>query len=306
MSYILEALQRSEEERARTAPPDVNVRHAPPPTPVKAPMRARILNWIIGTVLAVNAVLLVLWVMKDDASVPRARLTVPPLTDQGTPVTPDSAPLEQMAPPVTTARSAPMRTTPEGSAVTPGGGFASTPARTAAQARTRQNVSATVTTATPEARAARQTPVRSPQMPAAAVRPIAQRPDQTAPAMRPTAPAPELETELEPELERGPEPVPLSAPQSAVAPTSEPIPEPVLLAIRDLPDNVQRRVPPLEFAAHLYAPDPRFREVTINGRRYGEGERVEGMLLSEITPTGVVFRHAGYTFSVSVLEDWDY
>ena len=52
--------------------------------------------------------------------------------------------------------------------------------------------------------------------------------------------------------------------------------------------------------------EPRFREVTINGRRYGQGERVEGMLLSEITPTGVVFQHAGYTFSVSVLEDWNY
>ena len=85
-----------------------------------------------------------------------------------------------------------------------------------------------------------------------------------------------------------------------------PEPEPVILAVRDLPDDVQRRVPPLDFATHLYAPNPAFREVSINGRRYGEGERVEGMLLSEITPTGVIFEHAGYTFSVSVLEDWDY
>jgi hypothetical protein len=78
------------------------------------------------------------------------------------------------------------------------------------------------------------------------------------------------------------------------------------VAIRDLPDRIQRRVPSLAFATHIYADEPRYREVTINGRRYAEGARVEGMLLSEITETGVVFEFEGYRFEVGVLEDWDY
>ena len=46
--------------------------------------------------------------------------------------------------------------------------------------------------------------------------------------------------------------------------------------------------------------------MTINGVRYAEGDRVEGMRLDEITETGVVFRLEDYRFEVSVLADWDY
>jgi general secretion pathway protein B len=92
-----------------------------------------------------------------------------------------------------------------------------------------------------------------------------------------------------------------AASQAAPAPSE---PEPV--SIRDLPDRIQRRIPTLEFATHIFGDAPRYREVTINGRRYAEGERVEGMLLSEITETGVVFDFEGYRFEMSVLDDWDY
>jgi general secretion pathway protein B len=100
-----------------------------------------------------------------------------------------------------------------------------------------------------------------------------------------------------------PEPTPEQTPEPA-ATASAAAPSP--LAIRDLPDRIQRRIPQLDFATHIYGDAPRYREVTINGRRYGEGERVEGMLLSEITESGVVFDFEGFRFAVSVLEDWDY
>ena len=265
MSYILEALQRSEEERARTAPPDVNVRHAPPPHSVRAPMRTRLLNWSIGTILAVNAVLLAMWLAGDEPN----RSGASPGTTQRQPAPPDAALSEPAAP--TETRAAPA------------------PALTSAQAPVRSETTAPLRTAAPRIPGPREGEVPSTETPAPT-------PDETAADRRAPAQVAVAEPVGRPEPE--PEPAPEAQPPLES--------ESATLAIRDLPDSVQGRVPSLEFATHLYAPNPRFREVTINGRRYGQGERVEGMLLSEITPTGVVFQHAGYTFSVSVLEDWDY
>ena len=67
---------------ARTAPPDVNVRHAPPPHSVKAPMHTRLLNWSLGTILAVNAVLLAMWLAGRSRTC-RPRL---PSQDRGSPL----------------------------------------------------------------------------------------------------------------------------------------------------------------------------------------------------------------------------
>ena len=275
MSYILEALQRSEEERARTAPPDVNVRHAPPPHSVAAPMRTRLLNWSIGTILAVNAALLALWVARDEPNMSGAPLTAPPVTTQGRPAQTAAASSEPAASPE--ARSAPV------------------PAPSSAQAPVRSDTTAPARMAAPQIPEPRESELPATGTPAPAGDETSGAPQ--APATAPAA-APAQRRVAEP-LRR-----PAPAPEQEAEPPLES--ESAPLAIRDLPNNVQRRVPPLEFATHLYAPNPRFREVTINGRRYGQGERVEGMLLSEITPTGVVFQHAGYTFSVSVLEDWDY
>lgn len=269
MSYILEALQRSEEERARTAPPDVNVRHAPPPHSVKAPMHTRLLNWSLGTILAVNAVLLAMWLAGEKPNMSAAS----PVTRQGQPAPPDAASSEPAAP--TETRAAPA------------------PALTSAQAPVRSETTAPLRMAAPRIPEPREGEVPSTETPAPTR-------DETAADHRAPAVAPAQVAVAEPVGRPEPEPEP--APEAQPPLESES----ATLAIRDLPDNVQRRVPSLEFATHLYAPNPRFREVTINGRRYGQGERVEGMLLSEITPTGVVFQHAGYTFSVSVLEDWDY
>ena len=96
-----------------------------------------------------------------------------------------------------------------------------------------------------------------------------------------------------------------TSPAGDRASAAEPAERPPL-AIRELPQRIQRRIPTLEFATHIYGAEPAFRAVTINGVRYAEGDRVEGMRLDEITETGVVFRLEDYRFEVSVLADWDY
>lgn len=62
----------------------------------------------------------------------------------------------------------------------------------------------------------------------------------------------------------------------------------------------------LTFSTHIYASDPSFRTVTINGTRLTEGDRIdESLLLLEITREGVVFERNGERVEVAVLNDWN-
>lgn len=128
--------------------------------------------------------------------------------------------------------------------------------------------------------------------------------------------------------------MPASAPAAAPATVPEPVPEPVSepvqspvaaatsapaafqtpdrtpaalpVPIRELPERLQARIPTLSFSTHIYAAEPQYREVAINGQRYAEGARIGALRLVEITETGVVMELDGARFAVSVLDDWDY
>lgn len=64
-----------------------------------------------------------------------------------------------------------------------------------------------------------------------------------------------------------------------------------------LPADVLARLPPFLVTAHVYDADPAQRFVVINSLRYGEGERTrEGLEVREIRPDGVLLRFAGHSF----------
>lgn len=59
------------------------------------------------------------------------------------------------------------------------------------------------------------------------------------------------------------------------------------------------------FSTHVYADDPTMRAVTLNGRRFVEGDTLSaGVQLKEITETGVVLDIDGRAFAMEVLQDW--
>ena len=63
--------------------------------------------------------------------------------------------------------------------------------------------------------------------------------------------------------------------------------------------------PPLSFSTHVYADDPTMRAVTLNGRRYVEGDTIsEGVVLKQITETGVMLDMNGQIIAMDVLQDW--
>jgi general secretion pathway protein B len=57
---------------------------------------------------------------------------------------------------------------------------------------------------------------------------------------------------------------------------------------------------PLRLQVHVYSDTPAQRMVFINGRRYGEGDRIEGgAVLERITPDGAVVNQNGQRFTIS-------
>lgn len=71
------------------------------------------------------------------------------------------------------------------------------------------------------------------------------------------------------------------------------------------PSNPETPSEQFAFSTHVYADDPTLRAVTLNGRRFVEGDTISnGVQLKEITETGVVLDVDGRTVAMDVLQDW--
>ncbi|MCC5885765.1 MAG: general secretion pathway protein GspB [Gammaproteobacteria bacterium] len=73
----------------------------------------------------------------------------------------------------------------------------------------------------------------------------------------------------------------------------------------DLPAQSRNRFPPLAISTHIYADEAAYREVSINGRRYQEGDRVAGLTLLEITETGVLMGFEEQVIRLDLQDEWD-
>ncbi len=75
--------------------------------------------------------------------------------------------------------------------------------------------------------------------------------------------------------------------------------------VRDLPLDIQARIPDMVFSAHVYSSNPQQRSVVINGNFMEQGDMLTPHLrLDEITADGVVFDFDGARFRTSVLSNW--
>jgi hypothetical protein len=79
-------------------------------------------------------------------------------------------------------------------------------------------------------------------------------------------------------------------PKAAVAVVPSPKPKVTLPSIRDLPEDIQSALGPLEINVHMYSQNPSERRVFINMKGYREGDTIgeSGFKLTEITPYGVI------------------
>jgi general secretion pathway protein B len=77
--------------------------------------------------------------------------------------------------------------------------------------------------------------------------------------------------------------------------------------LSELPADVRRDFPSVNFSGHLYSSNPKLSYVFVNdGRSVFEGQQiVDELSLHEITPTGVIVEFRGYLIDVGVLQNWN-
>jgi general secretion pathway protein B len=91
-----------------------------------------------------------------------------------------------------------------------------------------------------------------------------------------------------------PEPAPASAPAQAAAPEEERLP-----SLRELPEPIQRSVPPLVFGGYMYSKNPADRLLLIDKALRHEGEEVApGLVLEKLLPKAAVMNYKGYRYRV--------
>ena len=290
MSYILEALKKSQQERELGQVP--TLAGAPHLAPEK---HRRGTYWgIVSVILALLATLIALyaafgerWLSQSDASAPVAE---PARKDAPATAAPPVA-AEQ---PVTDVEE--HEPTPEQEAE---------PARPPATAAAPQPGKP----AKPSSIAVKS---GKPPTPPAAAGPAA-----AAPASVPLPPgAPEVPPDLVREVQRFKQELRRKKPDEPTPPTPAPpaarpvVPDPAPFEelpteaqmppaprFAELPPGLQQTIPQHRVTVHVYSAAPEQRFVIINSRKRVEGERSsEGLLVEEITPDGVVLQYGGHRF----------
>ncbi|GAA3964339.1 general secretion pathway protein GspB [Allohahella marinimesophila] len=92
--------------------------------------------------------------------------------------------------------------------------------------------------------------------------------------------------------------------ESEPAPVSEQPTAPTAADINTLPADFRQQLPALTFNSHIYSSDPSSRRIMINNQYLREGQQFDSLRIREITPEGVVLFKDPYTFHVSVIRDW--
>jgi general secretion pathway protein B len=79
--------------------------------------------------------------------------------------------------------------------------------------------------------------------------------------------------------------------------TPAPVVEPPIAALRELPEQIQREIPPFSINGYIYSGNKAHRSVLINKRLLKEGDEIApGLLLEKMTPSGMVLNYKGYRY----------
>jgi general secretion pathway protein B len=91
---------------------------------------------------------------------------------------------------------------------------------------------------------------------------------------------------------------PAPAPVQAAAPAA-PAEEEKLQTLRELPEAIQRTVPPITFGGYMYSKNPADRLLLIDKTLRHEGEEVApGLVLEKLLPKAAVMNYKGYRYRV--------
>lgn len=73
----------------------------------------------------------------------------------------------------------------------------------------------------------------------------------------------------------------------------------------DLPEATKRRLPSIVVSAHVYSDNPVQRSIVVNNNFLEEGERIlDDLILQEITPDGAIMNYRGIIFRYEIISGW--
>lgn len=296
MSYILEALQKSEHARQQGKVPDLST---VPVTTMGMPGKAateRLPYALAAFAITLIAAVLGWWRPWQERPGPQ-----PGLVQQATPaqraVAADAPVAEERQ-----ATVVPQGPQASGAPLPPAPPAALPPAATQ-PARAPLLISSSPPPQSPSAERGPTsvTPAAQALAPAATTRPAATPPASVAPvavfkdSQRPAAPAVAPARPLEAPAARRVEAKPPEAPNAAPAPRQAPGER--ILSIHELPQSVRSGLPRLIVSGYAYSEEPGRRSAVINDRLVQEGEEAEsGVTVTTVARDGVVLHFQGYRF----------
>lgn len=261
MSYILEALRKSEQQRQRDMAPRLL---AAQPTYEEDTQPAFLLHGLIAAALIGGGVAIGWWQPWQQARLPSAAESTPARSLEPTPRLVMPASLSLPVLPEVSSSS-------EQEAPAQKSSVAAQPAPKPGSLKQDTLLPARAPAQTPEWPA--KTAVAAPRAPAQPVR------------EKPTAPAP---------LEKASAPI---QEKSAEAAAADPAQVQSVVLMAELPLAIRQEIPALSIPVHTYSSAPKERIVGINDRLLQEGEYVApGLKLEEIAPDSVVFSYKNYRF----------
>ncbi|MGK5031422.1 general secretion pathway protein GspB [Janthinobacterium sp. MDT1-19] len=94
-------------------------------------------------------------------------------------------------------------------------------------------------------------------------------------------------------------PPPVVAPMPAAPPTPTPGAEESVPGMRDLPEPIQRQIPPVAIGGYIYSKNPAERLLLIDKVLRHEGEELApGLVLEKLQPKAAIFSFKGYRYRV--------
>jgi general secretion pathway protein B len=285
MSFILDAIAKSEQERRQQQAPDARSLAFPAAAPARSRRTAPYL--LAGLLLLGSAILATVWIQSP-------RLLITPVGGSGgsaVPTAPEAAGQPQAPVESPDAQPAAPADTPEPVSAKP---MLADSAPVETVARAQSPVGEKVLT--PAVDSAIEAPATDPpaeSTPGSAA--IARSSEIDAGDSRLAS----LETDPEASGPGTPAAVQTSPPQTEA-------PRRRVSRLSELPADVRRALPSVVFTGHLYSRNPRASYVFIDdGRQVVAGQQItDDLVLDEITPNGVVVEFQGYLIEVGVLQNW--
>jgi general secretion pathway protein B len=276
MSFILEAIAKSEQERQQQEMPDARVLSLPA---VHVQRRRRFLPLLVVIALLLNAIVIAIWMQSDrplpDQTAPVKSENMEPAIGQAA-VSDIAKPANPTSPDETTADAG----IPAGSAQT-GKPVKVNESLAGPQPATPTNTGETATGLVGEPETVQPEPV-------------AMKNDAgTAAWIRSDPDTLSNETQAVPKVD----------PQGIQASPEKPR---RVFSLSELPSDVRKDLPSVTFSGHLYSEKPGVGVVFVDGGRpIKEGRQIDDeLILHKITPTGVIVEFRGYLVEVGILQNW--